>query len=214
MLRSIVRPLLFLLLSTLAASAADPLAVEIDLAAQKIFLLQDGKIVYESPISSGRPKYPTPTGRFQIIERDADHRSSLYGKIVDGNGKTLVRDADADMPVPAGAKFVNAPMKNFMRFDGATGMHAGVLPGYPASHGCVRMPPLKAKLFFDILEIGTPVHVFGKAPATTPPERPPKATPTSPTPPPTPEPRKWWQIIRRVTSTPVPVRKAIPVAPQ
>jgi hypothetical protein len=92
-------------------------------------------------------------------------------------------------------------------------MHEGVLPGYPASHGCVRLPSLKVKLFFDILEVGTPVRVFGKAPATTPPERAPKATPAS-MPPPTPAPRKWWQIISRVTPTPVPVRPAIPIAPR
>jgi hypothetical protein len=53
-----------------------------------------------------------------------------------------------------------------MRFNGAVGMHAGRLPGYPASHGCVRLPPAKAVLFYNIAEIGTPVRVFGKAPRT------------------------------------------------
>lgn len=193
------------------ARAAAPFAIEIDLALQKAFLLQDGKIVYESPISSGRPKYRTPTGNFQIIEKDANHLSSLYGKIVDANGKTLMRDADSDMPLPAGAKFVNAPMKNFLRFDGATGMHAGQLPGYPASHGCVRMPPHRAALFFDIVEIGTPVRVFGKPPKTTPPERPAKAAAT---PVPTPVPRKWYQIFRREPSAPRPAKLKSPaIAP-
>ncbi len=193
--------LLLFSLATVAAHAAEPLAVEIDLSQQKAFLLQDGKVVYESPISSGRPSHRTPTGNFQILEKDANHLSSLYGKIVDANGKTLVRDADSDMARPAGSKFVAAPMKNFMRFDGATGMHAGYLPGYPASHGCVRMPPVKAELFFDIVEIGTPVRVFGKPPETTPTQRPakPAATPT-----PTPAPRKWYQIFRRVTPAPAP----------
>jgi len=195
-----VRLIFLLLLSTtLAIHAAEPLAIEIDLAAQKAFLLQDGKVVYETPISSGRPSYRTPTGNFQITEKDADHYSSLYGKIVGANGRSLVWDADSDMPVPAGAKFVRAPMKHFLRFDGATGMHAGHLPGYPASHGCVRLPPIKAELFFNIVEVGTPVRVFGKPPNTTPPERPrkPAATPT-----PTPAPRKWYQLLRRVTPTP------------
>ena len=198
---------LFLFLPVLAEAGA-PLAIEIDLTRQKALLLQDGKVVYESPISSGRPKHRTPTGGFQILEKDSNHLSSLYGKIVDADGKTLIWDADADMPRPPGAKFVQAPMKNFLRFDGATGMHTGYLPGYPASHGCIRMPEVRASLFFDIVEIGTPVRVFGTPPETTPPERPPRAAAT---PTPTPAPRKWYQIIRRVTpgesATPKPAAK-------
>jgi hypothetical protein len=49
-----------------------------------------------------------------------------------------------------------------MRFHAATGMHSGYLPGYPASHGCVRMPEQNAIAFFNAVEIGTPVHVFGQ----------------------------------------------------
>ena len=179
----------------LAAVAAEPLAIEIDLAQQKAFLLQDGKVVYESPISSGRPGHLTPTGDFQVLEKDDNHLSSLYGKIVDGNGKVVVRDADADMSVPKGAKFVQAPMKHFLRFDGATGMHSGYLPGYPASHGCVRMPNVKAELFFSIAEVGTPVRVHGVPPATTPKEKP--KAPATPAPTPTPAPKKWWQVFQR-----------------
>jgi len=192
-----VRAIAFLLVVfPLVAGAAEPLAIEIDLAQQKAFLLQDGKIVYESPISSGRPGHLTPTGNFQVLEKDENHLSSLYGKIVDENGKVLVRDADADMPVPKGAKFVQAPMKHFLRFDGATGTHSGYLPGYPASHGCVRMPEVKAELFYSIAEVGTPVRVHGVPPATTPKEKP-KATPVLATPTPTPAPKKWWQVFQR-----------------
>jgi len=74
-----------------------------------------------------------------------------------------VSDADADMKVPAGGKFIPAPMHYFMRFHGADGMHAGYLPGYPASHGCVRMPEEMAVAFFNAVEVGTPVRVFGRA---------------------------------------------------
>ena len=193
-----MRLILFLHLSLVCVAwATEPLAIDIDLAAQKAFLLQDGKIVYESAISSGRPGHLTPTGEFQVLEKDDNHLSSLYGKIVAADGKTLVRDADADMPVPKGAKFVQAPMKHFLRFDGATGMHSGYLPGYPASHGCVRMPDVKAELFFGIAEVGTPVRVHGKPPATTPPEAhdKPKLAAAA-TPAPTPAPRKWWQFIQ------------------
>lgn len=179
-----------------AAFGTEPLAIDIDLGAQKAFLLQDGKIVYESPISSGRPGHRTPTGEFQVLEKDDNHLSSLYGRIVDANGKVLVRDADSDMPVPKGAKFVQAPMKHFLRFDGANGTHSGYLPGYPASHGCVRMPDVKADLFFSIAEVGTPVRVHGTPPETTPPEA--KAQPKgAATPAPTPAPRKWWQVFQR-----------------
>ena len=190
---------LFLSLGTLAR-AVDPLAIEIDLAAQKAYLLQDGKIVYESPVSSGRPGHLTPTGNFQVLEKDENHLSSLYGKIVDADGRTVVRDADADMPVPKGAKFVQAPMKHFLRFDGATGMHSGYLPGYPASHGCVRMPDVNADLFFGIADVGTRVRVHATPPATTPPAAmaKPKAAAT-PAPASTPAPRKWWQIIQHTS---------------
>jgi hypothetical protein len=97
------------------------------------------------------------------------------------------------MAVPAGAKFVRAPMKHFMRFNGAVGMHAGRLPGYPASHGCVRLPPAKAALFFNVAEIGTPVRVFGKAPRTATKSRP-RNAPEAPaaTPPPAPSPKSTW----------------------
>jgi hypothetical protein len=199
-----VRLLLLLLIPALfTARGAEPVAIEIDLTAQKAFLLQDGQITYETPISSGRSSHPTPTGNFSVLEKDLNHLSSRYGRIVGANGRTLVRDADSGMTVPAGAKFVRAPMKYFLRFDGATGMHAGYLPGYPASHGCVRLPAAKAELFYHVAEIGTPVRVHGKAPASAPAARRPKATPT---PTPTPEPRKWYQIFRRATPTPRPAR--------
>ena len=68
------------------------------------------------------------------------------------------------MQVPRGGKFVPAPMPYFMRFNGADGMHAGYLPGYPASHGCVRMPQQYAIAFFNAVEVGTPVTVFGRTP--------------------------------------------------
>jgi hypothetical protein len=152
----------FLALVIPGAGAA--ISINIDLGQQKAFLLQDGQIVYDSPISSGRAGHRTPTGVFAILEKDPNHLSSLYGRIVDDSGDVVVRDADADMVVPAGCKFVAAPMKYFMRFDGATGMHAGILPGYPASHGCVRMPRDKAILFFNIVPIGAEVRVYGNPP--------------------------------------------------
>ena len=155
-------PAVWLLLALITVARAEPeYAVEIDLEEQRAYLLHHGRMVLESPISSGRANYRTPTGSFKVIEKDMDHHSSLYGVITDSHGHTLVSDADADMPVPPGGRFVNAPMRYFMRFTDGIGMHAGYLPGYAASHGCVRLPEQRAIQFFQAVEIGTPVTVFG-----------------------------------------------------
>jgi len=132
-------------------------SVEIDLEEQMAYLLQNGRPVLASPISSGRYGHLTKGGSFKILEKERTHYSSMYGRIV--------ADADADMPVPPGGKFIPAPMHYFMRFCGADGMHAGYLPGYPASHGCVRMPEQYAIAFFNSVGVGTPVSVFGRTPA-------------------------------------------------
>jgi hypothetical protein len=121
---------------------------------------------------------------------------------VDGNGRVLIGDADGDMAVPAGGRFERAPMKHFLRFEGAIGMHAGRLPGYPASHGCVRLPASKAALFYNVAEVGTPVRVFGKAPRTGPQVKSPKvdlpaATPATP---PATAPQSGW--LTRLFSKP------------
>jgi lipoprotein-anchoring transpeptidase ErfK/SrfK len=147
-----------------AASLLAETSVEIDLQEQAAYLLKNGRPVLASPISSGRYGHLTKTGSFKILEKERTHYSSMYGKIVDARGNTIVADADADMSVPRGGKFVPAPMHYFMRFNGADGMHAGYLPGYPASHGCVRMPQEYAIAFFNSVSAGTPVTVFGRTP--------------------------------------------------
>ena len=150
-----------------SVARADPgYSVEIDLEQQTAYLIRGRHIVLASEISTGRSGHLTETGSFKIIDKERNHFSSLYGKIVDRNGRTVVADADADMAVPRGGKFLPAPMRYFMRFHEATGMHAGYLPGYPASHGCVRMPEQNAIAFFNAVEVGTPVHVFGRTPRT------------------------------------------------
>jgi hypothetical protein len=148
------------------ASRAE-VSIEIDLQDQRAYLLRDRYVVRESPISSGRAGFRTPTGNFKVIEKDRTHASSIYGKIIDHRGRTLVADADIDMPLPSGARFVPAPMHYFIRFDGPNGLHAGYLPGYPASHGCVRLPKEHAIAFYNAVDVGSRVTVFGR----TPPER-------------------------------------------
>lgn len=140
------------------------MAIDIDLTEQQAHLLRNGRAIASAPISSGRSDYPTPTGTYRVLDKSADHISSQYGRIVDAYGNTIVADANSKMKIPAGGKFVGAPMPYFLRFKGGYGLHAGYLPGYPASHGCVRLPRDKARLFFQMAAAGTPVRVYGKPP--------------------------------------------------
>lgn len=174
------------------------MSVEIDLQEQMAYLLQNGRPVLASPISSGRYGHLTKTGSFTVLEKERSHYSSMYGKIVDARGNTVVADADADMKVPSGGKFIPAPMHYFMRFHEADGMHAGYLPGYPASHGCVRMPEQYAIAFFNAVQVGTPVTVIGRTPVNRyysgQPQRgrPPRFGPFSDPRFPPPPPATWW----------------------
>jgi hypothetical protein len=157
---------LFLVATIASAQNENPYRVEIDLGQQTAYLIRGRRVVMQSPISSGRYGHLTEIGSFKVIEKERNHNSSIYGKIVDANGRTVIADADVDMRVPRGCKFVPAPMPWFMRFHGADGMHAGYLPGYPASHGCVRMPDQLAIAFYNAIDVGTPVTVFGRTPRT------------------------------------------------
>ena len=134
--------------------------IVISLDEQLVGLFRSGKIQGISPISSGMEGFGTPTGTFKVIEKDPEHRSSLYGCFVDDFGRHVVEDVctRTDTP-PAGTRFVGAPMFYFMRFTGAIGMHQGYLPGYPASHGCIRLPAKMAALFYYATPKGTPVEV-------------------------------------------------------
>ncbi len=134
-------------------------AVVVDLGDQHAYLYAGGEEVLSSPISTGREGHDTTPGRYRIIEKDAAHRSSVYGAYVSSEG-VVRRDVDARKdPRPPGTVFVGAPMPYFLRIYGGVGMHAGYLPGYPASHGCIRMPAGKAQRFYDAVHVGTPVTV-------------------------------------------------------
>ena len=114
-------------------------SVEIDLQEQMAYFLQNGRPVLASPVSSGRYGHLTRNGSFKVLEKERTHYSSMYGKIVDAYGNTVLADADADMRVPRGGKFIPAPMHYFIRFNGAYGMHAGfcrVIPRRMAAFAC------------------------------------------------------------------------------
>lgn len=133
--------------------------IEVSLSSQNATLYHHGKVVAVSPISSGREGKKTPVGKFRVIQKSPNHRSSLYGNYV-RNGKVVKENVDnRKTPRPAGSKFEGVPMPYFLRFTGAYGLHAGNVPGYPASSGCVRLPQRHAKRFFEAVRLGTPVIV-------------------------------------------------------
>jgi lipoprotein-anchoring transpeptidase ErfK/SrfK len=115
--------------------------IVVSLADQRLYAYHDQQLVAWSNVSSGKPGHETPTGAFTVSQKDVDHHSSLYD--------------DASMPF-------------FMRLtDGGVGLHAGILPGYPASHGCVRLPMGMARDLFQHVEEGTPVEIISDPVSTT-----------------------------------------------
>jgi hypothetical protein len=114
-----------------------PLLVYVDLSRQRATVYRNGVRIAVSTISSGRDGYETPTGVFTILQKDADHRSNRYNS--------------APMPY-----------QQRLTWDGVA-LHAGGLPGYPESHGCVHLPIGFARALFSITRLGVTVVVQGNA---------------------------------------------------
>jgi hypothetical protein len=112
-----------------------PVAAVVSIPEQRVHVYRNGIRIGVSTCSTGKPGHSTPTGVFVVLQKDKHHRSSTYN---------------------------NAPMPNMNRLTwSGIALHAGNLPGYPASHGCVRLPfEFSAKLF-SITHIGTPVIISG-----------------------------------------------------
>jgi lipoprotein-anchoring transpeptidase ErfK/SrfK len=135
-------------------------SIRIDLSDQRAYFYKGGQLVGVSVVSTGREGHNTTDGHFKITQKDVDHKSNLYGDYVDASGNIIKKDVDVKKdPKPPGAIFDGAKMPYFMRIVGGVGMHAGFLPGYPASHGCIRMPEFMAETFFANAPLGTPVSV-------------------------------------------------------
>lgn len=147
--------------SVLRQATPDTVRVVVSLTKQRAYLMVGDQVAADSPISSGKRGHGTPTGQFSVLEKDSDHRSNIYGDYVDSRGRVVRAGISAKIDsAPSGTHFVGAPMTWFLRLtDGGVGMHIGILPGYPASHGCVRMSPDGAKLFYERVRVGTPVAV-------------------------------------------------------
>lgn len=135
-------------------------SIVIDLGRQTATFYKGGVEVGQSPVSTGREGYGTPAGNFKVIQKNRNHRSNLYGDYVDAGGRVVKANIGIKTHrAPPGSRFLGASMPYFMRIHGGVGMHAGHLPGYPASHGCIRMPREAAKRFFENAPMGTPVTV-------------------------------------------------------
>ena len=135
--------------------------IVISLREQQAFFYKGGNLVGVSAISSGDSEHQTPMGRYSITQKNQYHQSSQYGDYVDAaTGTPVMQNIDRNVdPQPPGTTYDGANMFYFMRFTRGIGMHAGYLPGYPASHGCVRMPQEMAQAFFRNVSVGTPVEV-------------------------------------------------------
>jgi L,D-transpeptidase catalytic domain len=137
-----------------------PPSVVIYLKEQRAYFYKADQLVGVSQVSAGREGHNTPIGNYKIMQKDHDHASNLYGDYVDAAGNVVQKDVDVGKdPKPPGAIFKGAPMPFFMRITGGVGMHKGYLPGYPASHGCIRMPGKMAEAFYNNVEVGTPVQI-------------------------------------------------------
>lgn len=115
-----------------------PRALIIELASQSFIYSEQGTAVRLGPISSGRTGYRTPTGRFSVLSKDRDKVSSRYRN---------------QLGWPAW-------MPYSIQFSGHYFLHEGWLPGYPDSHGCVRVPEADAAYLFARLRIGDPIWVL------------------------------------------------------
>jgi len=110
-----------------------PMAIVVSLTEQRAYVYRNGLLIGVSTISSGKPGYATPTGVFTILQKDKDHRSNVYN---------------------------NAPMPYQQRltWEGVA-LHAGGLPGYPESHGCIHLPTEFARLLFESSHLGMVVVI-------------------------------------------------------
>ena len=114
-------------------NAGEPIMAIVSIKSQKVTIYDANGWVLRAPVSSGTAGRETPAGVFSVVEKDKDHRSSLYD--------------DAWMP-------------NMLRITwNGLALHGGPLPGYAASHGCVRMPFGFAEKLFDKVRIGTRVII-------------------------------------------------------
>jgi lipoprotein-anchoring transpeptidase ErfK/SrfK len=147
--------------AVLTQTTPENAVILVSLSRQRAYLYAGTQLAIDTPISSGKKAGFTPTGNFTVIQKDPNHRSNIYGNFVDSRGRVVRAGVSARIDsAPSGTHYEGAPMFFFMRLTSeGVGMHVGILPGYPASHGCIRMPAEIAPLFYAHVKLGTPVQV-------------------------------------------------------
>jgi subtilisin family serine protease len=144
-------------------AASEPIAalsIRISLSGQYADIYDGAALIGRSSICSGRRSHRTPSGAFTVLEKIAEHVSNRYGDYVDENEALVQPNIDAlGTPPPPGSHFRGTKMPYFLRIVGGVGLHAGPLPGFPDSHGCVRFPETIAQRLFAAAEVGTPVQI-------------------------------------------------------
>jgi len=137
--------------------------IEVDLSDQRarVYREQAGHkvLVIETQISSGKSGHATPTGSFRIGEKLEQKQSTLYGTWLDGGGNPVGGSSEVSRRPSGASRFVGADMPYWMRINGGIGLHVGIVPDEPASHGCIRVPASIQPLIFSKVEVGTPVTV-------------------------------------------------------
>src|SRR5258708_18093082 len=134
-------------------------SVVVDLTAQEAYLYAGGQLALRATISTGREGYNTSPGRYKVIQKDVDHRSSIYGEYIK-DGIVLKPDANVYKdPKPRGAKFLGAPIPYFMRIYGGVEPAVEVPPGKPTPPTRDSISGHNTRRYFPTLRIGTPVKV-------------------------------------------------------
>ena len=127
---------------------------------QRAYFYKGHQLIGESTVSTGKRGFDTPPGHYRVIQKDRDHVSSEFGDYITASGDVVESNIDVRKdPQPAGTHFDGARMPYFMRFNGGYGMHAGYVPRFRASHGCIRLPARMARHFFENAPENTPVIV-------------------------------------------------------
>jgi lipoprotein-anchoring transpeptidase ErfK/SrfK len=147
--------------AVLAQTTPENASVLVSLSRQRAYLYAGNQVALDTPISSGKKAGFTPAGDFAILEKDPNHRSNIYGNFVDSRGRVVRAGVSSRIDsAPSGTHFEGAPMFYFMRLTSeGVGMHIGILPGYPASHGCIRLPAEIAPQIYQRVKLGTLVRV-------------------------------------------------------
>ena len=137
-----------------------PAKIVVHVREQRAYFYKGRRLVGESTVSTGKRGFDTPPGRYHVIEKDKTHVSSEFGDYVNDWGQVVKANIDVRKDAqPADTHFDGARMPYFMRFNGGYGMHAGYVPRFRASHGCIRLPARMARHFFENTPDDTPVIV-------------------------------------------------------